>query len=93
MSYSLSMIPEWETALEQAKADLNESGRIGIVDFCMEKEAAAARWFSYWMTVNNVTLDRPYLSFLNSQFNPDRQVVQKAFCGLWSFYRFVGTRS
>ena len=36
MSYSLSMIPDWDTALKCAFRELRPGGRIGVVDFCLE---------------------------------------------------------
>jgi len=38
MSYSLTMIPHWETALTCAHAELRTGGRIGVVDFCKPGE-------------------------------------------------------
>ncbi len=37
MSYSLSMIPAWDTALKCAFRELRPGGRIGVVDFCLEE--------------------------------------------------------
>ena len=90
MSYSLSMIPGWEQALQCATAELKPGGRIGIVDFCLEQPTKPASWFCEWMKLNNVVLDRPYLQYLGSRFDSDLQFVEKAFGGLWTFYRFVG---
>lgn len=93
MSYSLSMIPYWEEALEGALRDLRPGGRIGVLDFYLENRTAITMGFSEWMARNHVMLDRPYLENLSSVFRPIRCVTRKAFGGLWSFYRFVGKRA
>ena len=92
MSYSLSMIPNWEEALECAFRDLRPGGRIGVVDFYLAERSATTMGFSEWMARNHVVLDRSYLESLSSIFRPTRRVTRKALGGLWSFYRFVGER-
>ena len=92
MSYSLSMIPQWQEALRCAALELKPGGRIGVVDFCMQNPTTAALWFCRWMKLHNVMVDRPYLPLLTSAFSPSLQVTRKAFSGLWSFYRYVGRR-
>jgi len=92
MSYSLSMIPAWEAALECAYRELKPGGRIGVVDFCMEERTAATKGFSQWMATNHVMLDRRYRETLSSVFRPLQCITRKAFGGLWYYYRFVGER-
>ena len=92
MSYSLSMIPAWDTALKCAFRELRPGGRIGVVDFCLEDPTTAAVAFARWMAANHVMLNRRYKATLSSIFRPLNCVTRKAFGGLWSFYRFVGER-
>ena len=42
-SYSLTMIPDWVRALEQAWALLKPGGTIGIVDFYVASQTAPER--------------------------------------------------
>jgi S-adenosylmethionine-diacylgycerolhomoserine-N-methlytransferase len=93
MSYSLSMIPAWETVLECALRELKPGGRIGIVDFCMEDRTIATISFAKWMAANHVLLDRRYRETLSSVFRPLKCITRKAFGGLWYYYRFVGERT
>lgn len=92
MSYSLSMIPNWKSALECAFRELRPGGRIGVVDFCLENDSKVAAGFASWMNVNLVTMNRDYKERLGSLFFPLKCVTRKAFGGLWSFYWFVGER-
>ena len=92
MSYSLSMIPNWIQALECAGRDLKPGGRIGVLDFCLAGQSPVAMGFSRWMALNHVALDRPYLEKLSSAFLPIRSEMQKAFGGLWRYYRFIGQK-
>jgi len=63
-SYSLSMMPEWQRALANARAMLAPGGRIGIVDFFVDSDrhgrVASAfwrRWFGHdGVRVDNATL-------------------------------------
>jgi len=92
LSYSLSMIPDWEQTLECALGELKPGGRIGVVDFCLEERNLATLRFAYWMARNRVRLDRPYREKLGLLFRRLRCVTRRAPGSLWSFYRFVGER-
>lgn len=92
LSYSLSMIPSWRSAIAAAYHELKPGGRIGVVDFCLDRETAATSGFARWMAVNHVTLARPYRETLRTMFYPAVAVTNSAFGGLWSYYRFVGRR-
>ena len=92
MSYSLSMIPNWEDVLRCAARELKPGGRIGVVDFCLGNGATAVKGFETWMTQNHVSISRPYLEKLSAVFHPDRCSTRKAFGGLWSYFLFTGER-
>ena len=92
MSYSLSMVPDWERAIECAFQELKVGGRIGVVDFCVVKPSLVSRAFEWWMTRNHVTVGRPYIQKLSSTFQPAQWRIERAFGGLWSYYLFVGER-
>lgn len=91
-SYSLSMIPEWDRALDCAQLELAQSGRIGVVDFNAARDTLPSRIWARWMRVNHVHLDRPCLEGLEERFTPRKSVVICAWRGLWTYYRFVGER-
>lgn len=92
LSYSLSMIPSWTKVLDCALSELKPGGRIGVVDFCLQRRNASTLAFAQWMAKNHVTIDRPYLDSLFDMFRPTRYALETALGGLWSFYRFVGER-
>jgi len=92
MSYALSMIPGWKSALECAAYELKPGGRIGVVDFCMNERTVRTAQFARWLEINHVQVDRPYREELAARFHPVRCVTTPAFGGLWSYYRFVGSR-
>jgi S-adenosylmethionine-diacylgycerolhomoserine-N-methlytransferase len=92
MSYSLSMIPRWREALQCALGELKPRGRIGVVDFCLERPSPLTLGFARWMAANHVAIDPCYRETLSSVFCPVQCVTRRAFGGLWSFYRFVGER-
>jgi len=92
MSYSLSMIPDWEDVIDCAVRELKPAGRIGVVDFRLGNGAPAVAGFERWMTRNHVSIKRPYIEKLSSTLHPLRCVTRKAFGGLWSYYEFVGER-
>jgi S-adenosylmethionine-diacylgycerolhomoserine-N-methlytransferase len=92
MSYSLSMIPDWERVVNCAARELKTGGKIGVVDFCLGNGATAVPGFELWMTRNHVSINRPYIEKLSSAFHPLLCATRKAFGGLWSYYEFVGRR-
>jgi S-adenosylmethionine-diacylgycerolhomoserine-N-methlytransferase len=89
-SYSLSMIPDWKLALACAQSELWSGGHIGVVDFC--KPSGRSRWFSEWLAINHVNVDRPYESELRRLFRESAYRKLSPWAGLWSFYFFVGVR-
>ncbi len=52
-SYSLTMIPDWQSALDNAKAMLKPNGKIAVVDFTLSKQQTSLvsmfwrKWFSH----------------------------------------------
>ena len=92
MSYSLSMIPDWERVIECAARELKPGGRIAVVDFRLGEGAPAIAGFDRWMQRNHVEIRRPYIERLSSVFRPLTCVTRMAFAGLWSYYVFVGER-
>ena len=82
-SYSLSMIPPYEAALESARADLRPQGRIGVVDFL---DARAP--FDRWLRGSCVFLGPERLASLQAAFPNHRLEVKSTPC--WRYFLFWG---
>jgi S-adenosylmethionine-diacylgycerolhomoserine-N-methlytransferase len=92
LSYSLSMIPNWQNALKSAKSELKPGGRIGIVDFWYGELGGVSDAFAGWLHVNHVEIDRPYENVLTTMFDPAVIRTRNAFAGLWKYFRFTGIK-
>jgi S-adenosylmethionine-diacylgycerolhomoserine-N-methlytransferase len=84
-SYSLSMMPSYQTALEAAALDLREGGRIGVVDFLEAAPAVRA-----WLRACHVDLGPERLAALKRRF-PRHAVDVRRAVG-WSYFLFRGER-
>lgn len=81
-SYSLSMMPDWIAALENAWHMLRPGGHIGIVDFYVSRKFPAGaqvrhNWFTRtfwptWFALDNVYLRPDLLPFLTRRFGTVR---------------------
>ncbi|MCA9215079.1 MAG: class I SAM-dependent methyltransferase, partial [Planctomycetales bacterium] len=104
-SYSLTMIPDWFTAIEHARTMLRPGGQIGVVDFYhsrkfpadgMKKHSWLTRTFwSLLVSRDNVFLSPDHLPFLQGRFETIylREDMAKVPYVLWMripFYIFVG---
>ncbi len=79
-SYSLTMIPDWFAALENAAAMLKPGGRIGVVDFYVSRRHPAEGmrrhgWFArsfwpIWFALNNVFPSPDHVPYLHRRFEP-----------------------
>ena len=81
-SYSLSMIPPFETVLDRAARDLHEGGRIAVVDFL---DAWGPVGFA--LGRSHVHLGPHRLEALRRRFSPHTLAVRSV--GLWRWYQFV----
>jgi S-adenosylmethionine-diacylgycerolhomoserine-N-methlytransferase len=87
-SYSLTMIPDWFAALENALAILKPGGTIGVVDFYVARKfpgATLARhgWFTRtfwpaWFALDNVFPSPDHIPFLHRHFSPLHFEEQRA---------------
>ena len=78
-SYSLTMIPDWFAAIENAKRFLKPGGRIGVVDFYVSRKFPISQhkqhgWFTRnfwpsWFATDNVFPCSDHLPFLNHHFD------------------------
>ncbi|QDS87323.1 Demethylmenaquinone methyltransferase [Rosistilla ulvae] len=106
-SYSLTMIPDWFAAVENALRILKPGGTIGVVDFYVSRKYPADEhrrhggltrtFWPAWFAKDNVFLSPDHLPFLNAKF--EAAELHEGRAGLpfvpfatVPFYRFVGTK-
>ncbi|MEM7475806.1 MAG: class I SAM-dependent methyltransferase [Planctomycetota bacterium] len=104
-SYSLTMIPDWFAAVENALRMLKPGGQIGVVDFYVARKHAAEdlakhRWFTRtfwptWFASDNVFPSPDHLPFLLGHFekvwlNEARSKVPYIPFIRTPFYQFIG---
>ena len=106
-SYSLTMIPDWFAAIENALCVLKPGGVIGIVDFYISRthpddSFKKHGWFTrtFWPTmfsIDNVWLNKDHLPYLCRRFVDYEVTESKGKVPLIPFirvphYRFVGRK-
>lgn len=79
-SYSLTMIPDWFAAIENARAMLKPGGRIGVVDFYVSRKhpdegRVRHSWLTRtfwptWFNLDNVFPSPDHVPFLHRRFEP-----------------------
>ena len=88
-AYCLSMInPGFESVLQSAFSDLSSQGRLAVVDFNATRHA----WFQAWMRLNRVRMEAHLLPALSEYFRPLSCDVKRAYCGLWTYFCFLGQK-
>lgn len=107
-SYSLTMIPDWFAAIENAKRMLKPGGTIGVVDFYVGRKFAAAgtkqqRWLARnlwqpWFATDNVFPSPDHLPFLRHHFQQIELVEERnrlPYVPLLRapYYRFIGKKA
>jgi len=107
-SYSLTMIPDWFAAIENAKRILKPGGMIGVVDFYVGRKYAAAetkqhRWLARtlwqpWFATDNVFPSPDHLPFLRHHFQQtelfeDRNKLPYVPFLRAPYYRFIGKKT
>lgn len=106
-SYSLTMIPDWFAAIENALRMLKPGGHIGVVDFYVSRKHAAEEmkrhgWFTrsfwpVWFASDNVFPSPDHLPFLKSHFETtwcqeSRSKVPYIPFIRTPFYQFIGRK-
>lgn len=106
-SYSLTMIPDWVAALEQALRMLKPGGLIGVVDFYVSRKHADPHrakhsWWTRtfwptWFAADNVFLSCDHLPFLQRHFTPVHCLesagrVPYVPLGRVPYYSFIGRK-
>ncbi len=88
-SYALSMLnPGWQEAIRRGVTELKPGGMIAVVDF----HATPFAWFSRWMRVNHVRMEGHLLPGLQQHFETVSAEIFRAYGGLWTYFRFTGTK-
>lgn len=106
-SYSLTMIPDWFAAVENALAILKPGGILGVVDFYVSRkfpsgELKRHRWFTRtfwpaWFAMDNVFPSPDHVPFLHRHFEPlkfQEQAAKVPYVPLirMPYYLFVGRK-
>jgi len=74
-SYSLTMIPQWRAALDNALAMLKPGGLLGVVDFDLPRgdciaDRCACEFWRRWFAHDGVHLDRAHVEILGQLAEP-----------------------
>lgn len=97
-SYSLTMIPDWRAALDNACSILKPGGQLAVVDFTLgEQQSSLGRWFwRRWFAHDGVHLDDAHKRLLLERF--PRHVMHERLASIpylpglrVPYYRFIGT--
>jgi len=106
-SYSLTMIPDWFAAIDNALAILRPGGLIGVVDFYVSRKHPAEgarrhRWFTrsfwpVWFASDNVFPSADHVPYLHRRFEPVSFAEQRAKVPYLPlvrvpYYRYVGRK-
>ena len=84
-SYSLSMIPQFERVLRQARRDLKPGGRLILLDFANPKW----RWMRRLMRRSGVELGNRRATAVCESFDRVNLEYFRAWGGLWDYYLLV----
>lgn len=106
-SYSLTMIPDWFAAIDNALAMLKPGGRIGIVDFYVSRKYppsdqqrhsyATRSFWPAWFSSDNVFPSPDHLPYLRRQFSTidlseHRTRTPYLFWTKMPYYIFIGEK-
>lgn len=80
LSYSLTMIPDWQVALDNALAMLKRGGKLAIVDFHLPQDLAplTANFWRRWFAHDGVHLSHEHLPALESRLETLTRIERKA---------------
>jgi S-adenosylmethionine-diacylgycerolhomoserine-N-methlytransferase len=107
-SYSLTMIPDWFAAINNALAMLRPGGTIGVTDFFVARKYPAAgcarhSWFTRtfwptWMGSDNVFLSPDHIPYLQRNFSTLRLEEKRAKVPYMPlirvpYYTFIGRKA
>jgi S-adenosylmethionine-diacylgycerolhomoserine-N-methlytransferase len=107
-SYSLTMIPSWFAAIDQAIKLLRPGGVIGVVDFYVSRKYPAEghrrhSWFRrsfwpVWMALDNVFVQDDQVPYLHYRFQPEHfseHLARMRYLPFYRipYYRFIGRKA
>jgi S-adenosylmethionine-diacylgycerolhomoserine-N-methlytransferase len=105
-SYSLTMIPNWRSALDNAWSMLKPGGSIGIVDFCVPMISAIkvralqsieSTFWKRWFAHDGVRLNPDHRAMLRQLF-PQNEIVERRArvpylpAAMVPYYLFIGQK-
>lgn len=106
-SYSLTMIPDWFSAIDRAWEMLRPGGVIGVVDFHVSRKHPPSgrtrhpwrtrAFWPAWFAQDNVYLSADHVEYLHHRFEPvhfseHRGRIEHLPAVQVPYYRFVGTK-
>lgn len=106
-SYSLTMIPDWFAAIDQAYRILKPGGRIGVVDFYVSRKYAEAphvrhpwlvrSFWPVWFSMDNVHPSADHVPYLHRRFAVEQfeEHMGRVPYIIWPrmpYYQFVGRK-
>ena len=98
-SYSLTMMPNWRGAIDNAIRMLKDGGMLGVVDFCVTSSQAllAQAFWTRWFAHDGVHLSLDHLPYLRSRLQPllveERRAHLPYLPGLSvPYYLFIGSK-
>ena len=106
-SYSLTMIPNWFSAVDHARRMLRPGGTIGVVDFYVSRKHPAPgrtrhpwttrAFWPLWFALDNVHPSPDHVEYLHHRFEPTHFSEHRGgTAGLplarIPYYRFIGTK-
>ncbi len=107
-SYSLTMIPDWFAAIDNAHALLRDGGKIGVVDFYVSRKHPAEHharhgWWTRtgwptWFGMDNVFPSPDHLPYLQRKFRTQYLLEQRARVPYLPlvrtpYYQYIGQKS
>lgn len=107
-SYSLTMIPDWFSAVDRAWELLRPGGVIGVVDFYVSRKYPSPgrvrhpwltrAFWPTWFAFDNVNLSADHIEYLHTRFEPThfsehRGGMKHLPVTQVPYYQFVGTKA
>lgn len=107
-SYSLTMIPDWFSAIDRAWELLRPGGVIGVVDFYVSRKHPAPgrtrhpwltrAFWPAWFAFDNVFPSPDHVEYLHQRFDPvhfseHRGGIKHPPIARVPYYRFIGTKA
>ena len=106
-SYSLTMIPDWFTAIDNAFRILKPGGQIGVIDFYVARKFAAEglkrhswatrNFWPVWFSSDNVFPSPDHVPYLRNRFSTSwiqelRAKIPYLPLARTPYYQFIGTK-